>query len=97
MDVLIQADRETVEHKLEENVPDGSLPFWSVHGTPQKCGAEDKILFSNGDHVIAEGVIVEVEEDRIWFTSLTEVEKENPEDPPSRGFKYIDTGGENQP
>ena len=48
-DVLIQADRETLTHKMKG----------------------------------------EVEEGRIVFTPLEETNEELPDDPPSRGFKYV--------
>lgn len=89
MDVLIQTTRASIEHKMEGNAIEGSVCWWNVNGKPRRCSKGDKILFSDGDEVFAEGTILDVKEGEIIFTPLEGVSKENPEEPPSRGFKYL--------
>ena len=91
-DVLIQTTPEALAHKMKGEVTPGHLPFWRVNGTPRQTEAGRSILFSDGDRVIARGVIGDVEEGRIWFSPLEDVDEELPADPPSRGFKYVDGG-----
>lgn len=98
-DIFISTSRERFEHKLRENVPEGHQCFWSVNGTPKRCGPGDKILFSDGDRVRAKGVITDVEEGEIWFTPLTEIDEENPVEAFDHpGFKYVEQadGGDSE-
>jgi len=88
-DVLIQADRETLTHKMKGEVAVGHVPYWRVSGTPRRTEPGRTVLFSDGERVIARGVIGDVEEGRIVFTPLEETDEELPDDPPSRGFKYV--------
>jgi hypothetical protein len=88
MDVLIRASEERIEHKLEEYVREGEHCYWTVNGTPQKAEKGDKILFSDGNRVHAEGEILWVEHGEIHFTPLKSVDKPNPRKPPMRGFAY---------
>jgi hypothetical protein len=89
-DVHIHADRETLAHKLEKNLPDDEVAYWTVNGKPRQTGAGAKIYFSTADHVVARGEIIDVEEGRIWFDDLTEPDQETVPgiQPPRRGFKY---------
>jgi hypothetical protein len=91
-DVLIQAKPETVQHKMKEyfSTPEDYICWWDVNGKPQKTSKNCTILFSDGEKVYAKGTILEVEEDRITFSPLEKVELENPKEPPSRGFKYVE-------
>ncbi|WP_455447835.1 hypothetical protein [Natrinema thermotolerans] len=89
-DVLVQTDRDALEHKMDGAVPVGHLPFWRVTGTPRRTEPGRAILFSDGQRVIARGVIAKLEEGRIWFNPLEDIDEELPDDPPSRGFKYVD-------
>ena len=92
-DVLIQTTRDALAHKMKGEVTPGHLPFWRVHGTPRQTEVGRSILFSDGDRVIARGVIGKVEDGRIWFSPLEAVDEDLPDEPPSRGFKYVDGGG----
>lgn len=88
-DVLIHADPEDIEHKLDGEVPDGEVCYWTVNGKPQRTRAGADILFTDGDQVIARAEIIDVEDGRIWFYPLTEVREDLPTTPTTRGFKYV--------
>ena len=88
-DVLIQSSRSALEHKRKGEVKPGYLPFWRVNGTPRKTDVGRSVLFSDGERVIARGVIADLEDGRIWFSPLEFVDEELPDEPPSRGFKYV--------
>jgi len=89
-DVHIYADRETIAHKLHENLPDDEVAFWTVSGKPRQTGAGAKIQFSTADRVVARGEVIDVEKGRIWFDNLSEPDYETVPSiqPPRRGFKY---------
>lgn len=89
-DILIRSDRQKVEHKMSGNVPDGHYCFWSVNGMPKRVEEGEMILFSDGESVFAKGVIIDVRDGEIRFDPLQEVDGENPIEPPSRGFKYVE-------
>jgi len=92
-DVLVQTSPNALEHKMSGEVPAGHLPFWGVNGTPRKTEPGRAILFSDGQQVIARGVIAKLEDGRIWFSPLEEADDELPDDPPSRGFTYVNPIG----
>jgi len=97
MDILIRAKRERVEHKLEKNLLkeyNGSLPedlycFWTgIH--PKTLGMDDKVMFTDGTNVYAEGKITDVnEEEGLCFEPLKEVSYPQPKKAPTRGFTYV--------
>ena len=87
--VLIQADRRKVKHKMKSEIPKGRLAFWSVKGKPRETGAGARIMFSDGERVFAESVILDVSKGKIEFDPLNPVNKPNPVEPPDRGFKYV--------
>jgi len=89
-DVLIQTSHDALEHKMAGEVPVGHLPFWRVTGTPRQTEPGRAILFSDGQRVIARGVIAKLEEGRIWFSPLEGVDEDLPDDAPTRGFTYVD-------
>lgn len=64
--------------------------WWNVRGKPRQCEKGDKIFFSDGDEVFAEGTILQLNDGEIVFTPLKSASMENPVEPPSRGFKYIE-------
>lgn len=90
-DVLIQTDTDELEHKLEGNVPDDEVCYWTVSGKPQRTTAGRDVLFTDGDRVIGRAEIVDVEDGRLWFEPVTPVDEELPTAPTTRGFKYVDT------
>lgn len=92
-DVLVQTSRAALEHKMKGEVKPGHLPFWRVNGTPRKTEVGRAILFSDGDRVVARGVIADLEDGRIWFSPLEDVDEALPDEPPSRGFKYVEATG----
>ena len=88
-DVLIRASPEHLAHNMIGEVPVGHLPYWRVHGTPRQTKVGRTILFSDGERVIARGLIAKLEDGRIWFSPLEAVDEELPAEPPERGFKYV--------
>jgi len=90
-DVLVYADADTIAHKLRGEVPAGEQCYWTVSGTPRQTSPGERILFTNGDRVIAEAPIIGVEKGRIWFEPLHTVNRELPAVPVTRGFKYVNS------
>lgn len=88
-DVLIQTTSEELDHKLEENVPDDEVCYWTVNGKPRQTGREADVLFTDGDRVIGRAEIIDVEAGRIWFDPVTPVDEDLPTNPTTRGFKYV--------
>jgi len=115
-DVLIRAKREKVEHKFEDKLPKGNYCFWTMLRPPKQTlwlgSVKDidgnKIMFTDGKNVFAEGKIIEViptkssgrfdrnTEDvtlgEIRFTPLKRVNYPQPKVAPTRGFTYVDEG-----
>ncbi|APX98530.1 hypothetical protein BB347_17630 (plasmid) [Natronorubrum daqingense] len=89
-DVLVHTTEEQIDHKLEENVPDGHQCYWTVNGTPQQTRVLQRIWFEVDGRIVAAGEIRSVETGRIWFTPLWEVDLEPPREPPNQGFTYVD-------
>lgn len=89
-DVLIRSSASAVEHKMAGEVPDGEVCYWSVHGTPRQTEPGCRIWFSRDGRLFASGEITGVEDGRIWFEPLQTEDRDAPEDPPSRGFQYIE-------
>jgi hypothetical protein len=89
VNVLIYASKEDTLHKHLGQLNLRDRAYWTVNGTPRKCGTGDHIFFHDGEMVYAKGRITEVEEGKIWFTPL-ERYKGYAEEPPTQGFKYIE-------
>lgn len=88
--ILIQASKSDTKHKMKGNFPKSHYCFWSVNGRPKNVEVGEMVLFSDGDRVYAKGVVLSVKDGEIRFSPLQRVDEENPVEPPSRGFKYID-------
>lgn len=89
-DVLISATEDAVEHKMVGEVQDGEMCYWTVHGTPRQTEAGRRVWFARDGRLFASGEITGVEDGRIWFAPLQSEDRDAPEDPPSRGFQYIE-------
>ena len=92
-DVLIRAKRERVEHKLKKNCDeDVNYCYWTgIY--PRKV--VEKVMFTDGTNVYAEGVIVDGDKDEgLCFFPLREVNYPQPKKAPTRGFTYV-KGDEN--
>lgn len=65
--------------------------FWRVSGMPREIGLDvsEKVMFTDGERVFAEGVITDVEEGEIQFMPLERVDYPQPKKAPSRGFTYV--------
>jgi len=97
MDILIRAKKEKVEHKLEKNLRQeygddltDVYCYWSgIH--PVKAFNGDKIMFTDGTNVYAEGSIMDVDIlEGLRFNPLKEVSYPQPKKAPTRGFTYVD-------
>jgi len=91
MDILIRAKRERVEHKFEDKVPPNTIfCFWSgIYPLATKQG--DKVMFTDGKTVYAEGTIFGVtDEEGLLFSPLKRVSYPQPKKAPTRGFTYVD-------
>ncbi|OLZ39078.1 hypothetical protein A6E15_19130 [Natrinema saccharevitans] len=90
-DVLVHATDEQIDHKLEENVPEDHLCYWTVNGTPQQTRFGQRIWFEQDGRLVACGQVHSTETGRIWFSPLWEVDLECPTEVPNQGFKYVDS------
>lgn len=88
-DLLFRRDREWIQHKLYSNYS-GMFCVIEVDEEPELTGEGQKVLFSDGDQIIGESHILEVNEDSIRFDPLVPVRKPHPETPPEKGFEYVD-------
>ena len=96
MDILIRAKHERVEHKFEKNLlkeyggelPDDLYCYWTgIH--PNRPNL-NKVMFTDGTTVYAEGKITDVDEDDgLCFEPLNEVNYPQPKKAPTRGFTYV--------
>ena len=94
---IIRAKKERVNHKLKKELLDeygGSIPeslycYWSGIN-PLKTKEGDKVMFTDGTNVYAEGKILGVDTfDGLMFEPLKEVNYSQPKKAPTRGFTYI--------
>jgi len=103
-DILIRAKREKVEHKFRKNVleenpdedPDELYCYWTgIHPKNTKSG--DKVMFTDGKMVYAEGKIQDVTQwNGIEFYPLEEVNYPQPKQAPTRGFTYVEVPNSSQ-
>lgn len=96
-DILIRAKKERVEHKLEKNLkkeygnnlPDDLYCYWTGIN-PLRVRQGDKVMFTDGVNVYAEGKILGVNYDEgVMFRPLKEVNYPQPKKAPTRGFTYL--------
>ena len=88
MNILIRAKREKVEHKFEDKVSsETDYCYWTgIH--PKKH--PERVMFTDGINVYAEGIIVDVDEDEgLCFRPLKRVDYPQPKQAPTRGFTYV--------
>lgn len=90
-DVLIYADESTIEHKLAENCSPEEQCYWTVHGTPRQTLPGMRVLFTDGDEVIAIGRITGVGDGALWFDPLERASEPLPAEPVTRGYKYVES------
>lgn len=88
-DLLFQMEEDWVKKHLERQY-DGRFVRLPVNEYPELTGEGRKVLFSDGDRVIGEAELKEVDEDEIRFEPLTGVNRPNPERPQENGYKYVD-------
>jgi len=97
VDILIRASKERVWHKLEsevkkdlgEDYDETTYCYWTgIH--PKNVKSGDKVMFTDGVNVYAEGdIICENEWNGLEFTPLRQVDYPQPKVAPTRGFTYI--------
>ena len=92
-DVLVEMDVEKIKSKLQGNVDRKFCYYRDLNGVPEGTKEGQKILFSDGQEVRAESVLLEVSEGEFRFEPLTPVHRPHPSSPPSRGYKYVDSEG----
>ena len=89
MNILIRAKRKKVEHKFERNLEENDYCYWTGI-RPRKAEKGDKVMFTDGKTVYAEGTILGVDErNGLLFTPLKEKEYRQPKKAPTRGFTYV--------
>lgn len=98
MDILIRVkDKGRIEHKFKKQLLDeydGSIPkdlycYWEGIN-PLKTKAGEKVMFTDGVNVYAEGKILGVDTfDGLMFEPLKEVNYPQPKVAPTRGFTYV--------
>ena len=89
VDILIRAKKERVEHKFDDQVdPETDYCYWTgIH--PKKQG--EKVMFTDGENVYAEGEIRFADEDEgLCFSPLKRVNYPQPKKAPTRGFTYVE-------
>lgn len=107
--ILIRTRKENIEHKYEDIVEKPkekdkiATCYWTMARPPKQTlwlgtirNVEgNKIMFTDGTNVIAEGKIIEVKpttnlnSGEIVFTPLKRVSYPQPKKAPTRGFTYI--------
>jgi len=90
-DVLVQLDLESIQKKLKGRAEGRFCYYRDLNGMPEGTQEGQKILFSDGQEVRAESILLDVSEGEFRFEPLTPVKRPNPESPPSRGFTYVDS------
>jgi hypothetical protein len=96
MNILIRARKDLVQHKFKSELlkeynnelPEGLYCYWSgIHPTRPNL---NKVMFTNGKTVYAEGKIIGVDLiEGLKFEPLTEVDYPQPRLAPTRGFTYV--------
>lgn len=90
-DVLVELDIEDIKSRLASNCSRKFCYYRDLNGVPEGTKEGQKILFSDGQEVRAESVLLEVSEGEFRFEPLTPVHRPHPSSPPSRGYKYVDS------
>lgn len=97
MNILIRARKEVVLHKLESEVKedlgddyDDSVYCWWEGIHPKNIQEGDKVMFTDGKNVYAEGEIIgESSDEGLKFKPLKQVDYPQPKVAPTRGFTYV--------
>jgi hypothetical protein len=91
-DVLIRAGANEIAHKWSTNVPADHDCYWTVNGTPRQTEPGQYVWFVSPTlaRIYAYSEIVALEDGKLWFRPLKEVDLEAPKEPPTRGFTYCD-------
>ena len=90
-DVLVEVNLEWIKDRLSSNVDRKFCYYRDLNGVPEGTSEGQKILFSDGQEVRAESVLLEVSEGEFRFEPLTPVHRPHPSSPPARGYKYVDS------
>lgn len=87
-DVLVQEDYERIKERI--TCSQRFCYYRDLNGWPEKTEEGRKILFSDGDRVRAESILIEVSKGEFRCEVPTAVNRPLPESSPARGFKYVD-------
>ena len=64
--------------------------YWKLSKIPKNIEiGKTKVMFTNGKFVIARGIIIDVDDESIFFKSLEQVKLPQPKKAPTRGFTYV--------
>lgn len=87
--ILVKASSSRIKNCLKGQ-RSGFCYFKGLNGEPRKDVEGMKILYSDGDEVKGESVIVQAREGELKFSPLSPVVRPHPCSPPEKGFKYVD-------
>lgn len=89
--VLIYAKKADTQHKFYGQLDVDEIAYWEVSGKARKTKKGCRIFFHDGNVIYGEGMVMDLEPGKIWFTPLESVRLEHPQMPnkPHQGFKYI--------
>jgi|GEM_PF-2326994 len=95
-DVLISATAGDLAHKRPLALDADEDAYWRVAGTPRQTAPGRRVWFADRDapgdtdRVIGWGEITALEDGRLYFDGARDVCLPCLDDPPSRGFTYVD-------
>lgn len=95
--VLIGATREDCAGKLRAELddPTGVECYWRVSGAPRQTARGQYVYFEADGDVWGIATVLRVEDGRLWFTPIREIDAlaiELPVSAPTRGFRYVPGG-----
>jgi len=86
--ILVKASTSRIRNCLKGQ-REGFCYFKGLNGSPRKDVEGMRILYSDGDEVKGESVVVQAREGELKFSPLRPVVRPNPESAPEKGFKYV--------
>ena len=91
-DVLIEAGAQTLAHKWRPTLAPDEEAYWRVSGTPRQTEPGRRVWFAAPrlDVIHAWGKITALDDGRLWFDGARGTHVPCLDDPPTRGFTYID-------
>lgn len=87
--ILVKASRSRIQACLKSN-RDSMCYFKGLNGSPRRDVEGMKILYSDGERVLGQSVVIGSRDGEIKFSPLEAVRRPLPESPPEKGFKYVE-------